>query len=110
MENNLHRGQPILAAGEPLAQARAVMIMLHGRGASARDILSLAGELSGDGFAFLAPQEANATWYPYRFMEPKERNEPWLSSALDVVHSLLQHALITNTPFEKIILLGFSQG
>ena len=110
MENNLHRGQSILTAGEPLARARAVMIMIHGRGASARDILSLTRELPGEGFAFLAPQAANATWYPYRFMEPTERNEPWLSSALDVVDLLLQHARTANIPDEKIMLLGFSQG
>jgi phospholipase/carboxylesterase len=110
MENNLHRGQPILAAGEPLETAQAVMLMLHGRGASARDILSLTQELPRAGFAFLAPQAANATWYPYRFMEPTERNEPWLSSALEVVDSLFQHARAANIPDEKIMLLGFSQG
>lgn len=110
METNLHRGQPILAAGEPLDKAHAVMIMIHGRGASARDILSLAGELPREGYAFLAPQAANATWYPYRFMEPLQSNEPWLSSALDIVDGLFQRVHAANIPDEKIMLLGFSQG
>src|SRR4051794_12570073 len=110
MENKLHQGQPILAAGEPLAQAQAGMLVIHGRGAPARDIFLLTQEMPRQGFAFFAPQAANATWYPYRFMEPLERNEPWLSSALEVVDSLFQPARAANIPDEKIMLLGFSQG
>lgn len=110
MNSDPHHEQPIYRAGEPLEQARAVMVMVHGRGASARDILSLTQELPRDGFCFLAPEAANATWYPYRFMEPMERNEPWLSSALNLVDTLVQRALAANIPHEKIMLLGFSQG
>lgn len=107
---NYHRDQPIFSAGEPLENARAAMIMLHGRGASAQDILSLAEYLPRDGFCFLAPQAANATWYPYRFMEPMEKNEPWLSSALELLDNLVQLVHGTDIPDEKIFLLGFSQG
>lgn len=110
MNSDPHHEQPIYRAGEPLEQARAVMVMVHGRGASARDILSLTQELPRDGFCFLAPEAANATWYPYRFMESMERNEPWLSSALNLVDMLVQRALAANIPHEKIMLLGFSQG
>ena len=77
-----HRGNPILRAGKSLEEAEAAMVMLHGRGASARDILALSEELPNDKFAYLAPQAANFTWYPYSFLAPIERNEPWLSSAL----------------------------
>ncbi len=111
-----HQHQPLLRAGEPLEHARAVMILLHGRGASAQDILSLAQELPQDGFTFLAPQAANAAWYPYRFMEPLERNEPYLSSALNLIDSILQRVRgaenmrDANIPNENIFLLGFSQG
>lgn len=108
--NDPHQGQPVLAAGEPVETARAVMLMIHGRGASARDILSLTNELPHEGFAFLAPQAANSTWYPYRFMEPMERNEPYLSSALKLVDALVQHVRAANVPMDKILLLGFSQG
>lgn len=110
MELDPHRNQPVLAAGEPLETARAVMIMIHGRGASARDILSLAQELPQEGFTFLAPQAANSVWYPYRFMEPMESNEPYLSSALKLVDSLIQRVREANVPNDKIMLLGFSQG
>jgi predicted esterase len=69
----MHQGQPTLTTGAPLNQAHAVLIMIHGRGATADSILSLAGEFDDDGFAYLAPQAANNTWYPYRFLEPPER-------------------------------------
>ncbi|MEO7840392.1 MAG: phospholipase, partial [Anaerolineales bacterium] len=80
-----HQGQPIRTAGESLASARAAVLMLHGRGASAEDILSLAGELRQPGFAYLAPQASENTWYPNRFLVPLAENEPWLSSALSFV-------------------------
>src|SRR5436190_15866305 len=110
MNTRLHQGQPVLAAGEPLERAKAAMIMIHGRGASARDILSLSAELNQPGFAYLAPQAAGNTWYPYRFMEPIASNEPWLSSALAVIRSLLDTLTAANIPAEQTILLGFSQG
>ncbi len=106
----LHQNEPVLTGGAPLNQARAAMIMLHGRGATAGDILSLAAEFDADGFAFLAPQATNNTWYPYRFLEPIERNEPWLSSALQVIDDLLAHTIAAGIPVEHIMLLGFSQG
>jgi predicted esterase len=71
-----HAGQPVLAAGEPLAQARAAMLLIHGRGASAEDILSLAGEIDQPGFAYLAPEAAGATWYPNRFTAPIAATSP----------------------------------
>ncbi len=105
-----HQGQQILHAGEPLDRARAAMIMLHGRGASARDILLLADELKGSGFAYLAPQAANNTWYPNSFLAPISTNEPWLSSALDFVQAVLAQVTEAGIPPERTMLLGFSQG
>jgi phospholipase/carboxylesterase len=106
----LHAGQPALAGGEAPERARAAMIMLHGRGASARDILTLASELEAPGWAFIAPQAANGTWYPYPFMAPVARNEPWLSSALDVTAGVLAHLTEAGISAERTVLLGFSQG
>lgn len=105
-----HGGQPVLAAGEPLATARAAMLMVHGRGASAGDILTLAAEVDLPGFAYLAPQAGDGTWYPYRFVEPVARNEPWLSSALAAVDEVLGRIGAAGVPPERTILLGFSQG
>ena len=108
--NDPHSTQQILTAGELLESAKAVMIMIHGRGASARDILSIAQHVHMDGFAYLAPQAAHSTWYPQRFIVPQNDNEPWLSSAKDRVGHVLQMALDAGIPAEKVIFLGFSQG
>ncbi len=83
--NSLHHGQPVRAAGVPLDRARAAMLMVHGRGARAEDILSLAEQFGHPEFAYLAPQAASNTWYPNRFLVPLAENEPWLSSALSFV-------------------------
>jgi predicted esterase len=105
-----HQGQPVLAYGVPLDQARAAMIMIHGRGAAAEDILTLAPELDQPEFAYLAPQAAHHTWYPYPFMTPMERNEPYLSSALARVDEVLALVAAAGIPPERTLLLGFSQG
>jgi predicted esterase len=97
-------------AGEPLDQAMAAMLLLHGRGATAEDILSLADELPRQGLAFLAPQAVQNTWYPNRFMAPTQSNEPWLSSALAFVGACMDHIQSARIPPEKTIILGFSQG
>ena len=99
----------VLQAGEPLASAGAAMILVHGRGASAADIMTVGAELMHPGFAYLAPQAAGGAWYPNPFTAPLEANEPYLSSALEAVGSIL--ASIERTiPAGRIILLGFSQG
>ncbi len=104
-----HDGRPVLVAGEPLDRASAAMILVHGRGASARDIMTIATEVAGPGFAFLAPEAAEGAWYPNRFMEPLASNEPWLSSALETVGRVLAR-VEERLPAERVILLGFSQG
>lgn len=105
-----HQDQPVLAAGAPLEQAQAAMILMHGRGASAAGILGLANELAQDGLAYLAPQASGNTWYPYRFLEPLPRNEPWLTSALSVIDDLVARIAAAGVPSERTVLLGFSQG
>lgn len=105
-----HQGQPIRTSGESLSTARAAMLMIHGRGANAEDILALAAQLNQPGFAYLAPQAANNTWYPNRFLVPLSENEPWLSSALSFVGDVYSQIINAGIPPERIILLGFSQG
>lgn len=107
---SLHENQPIFVAGEKLEKAHAAMLMVHGRGASAQDILSLSVELDMPGFAYLAPQASSGTWYPYRFLEPVEVNEPWLSSALIQLEKAMHIITQAGIPAERTILLGFSQG
>jgi predicted esterase len=105
-----HQGQPLLREGTRLDKAHAAVLMLHGRGSSAEDILSLMSELQVPGFAYVAPQAASRTWYPNSFLVPLVRNEPYLSSALEAVDSALEHLEAHAIPPEYVILLGFSQG
>jgi phospholipase/carboxylesterase len=105
-----HRDEPVRTLGAPLPQARAAMILLHGRGARAEDILTLAEPLALPGFAFLAPQAANHAWYPFPFLSSLDSNEPWLSSALKRVAALLAQLQDAGIPPERTLLLGFSQG
>src|SRR6266571_5521016 len=104
-----HQGQPVLESGESLDRARAAMILTHGRGASAADIMTIAAEVMFPGVAYLAPQAAGSTWYPNPFTAPLEANEPYLSSALEVLSTLLGRVMKT-IPADRVVLLGFSQG
>ena len=105
-----HRGQPILTAGVAPEQARAAMVLVHGRGASASDILQIARAVGHEGGAYLAPQATGHTWYPQSFLQPLAANEPSLSSALAAVGATLAVAAAAGIPPERTILLGFSQG
>lgn len=107
-----HLGQPVLAAGARLEDARAAIVLVHGRGGSAEDMLGLADALGavGDDVAFLAPQAAQQTWYPQRFMQPLAENEPWLSSALATLDRITAHTASAGVPPERTLLVGFSQG
>jgi predicted esterase len=105
-----HAGQPVAFAGEPLDRAPAAMIMLHGRGATSQDILSLVPLLAQPHFAYLAPQASGNAWYPNRYLDPIVSNEPWLSSALALVEHVLGQVSEAGIPPERTMLLGFSQG
>ena len=105
-----HQNQPVLTAGAPLDRARAAVVMVHGRGATATDILGLADQFDLADLAYLAPQAAGNTWYPNRFMAPLASNEPFLSSALASLDALVQRLTDATIAPERIVLLGFSQG
>jgi predicted esterase len=105
-----HRNQPVVHAGADLTDAKAAVILLHGRGATAEGILSLAGTIGVDGVAYLAPQAAGSQWYPRRFVEPVEQNEPWLSSALALVARQQERLAEAGIDPSKVVVGGFSQG
>ena len=105
-----HRDQPVRTAGAALSTARLAAVLLHGRGASAEDILGLASEMYDERIAYLAPQAAGHTWYPNSFLAPIVQNEPWLSSALAKVGATVQLALDAGLTHDRIVVCGFSQG
>lgn len=107
-----HGDQPVLREGAPLDGAGRAIVLLHGRGAWAEDIMSLGRALAAGSsdIALLAPQAAGHTWYPESFMAPVRRNEPWLTSALELLGRILDDVSEAGVPRERTIVAGFSQG
>ncbi len=110
MVNDPHRDEPVRRVGATLTQAAAAVILLHGRGSSAEDILGLAADMYDERVAYLAPEAAGHRWYPYSFLAPIAENEPWLSSALAKVGATVKLALDAGISLEHILVCGFSQG
>ena len=106
----LNLAGPVFLDGVPLDRARAAMVLVHGRGASAQDILTLVDAFDQPDFAYLAPQAPNNTWYPYPFTVPLAQNEPYLSSSLAQLGGVVDHLVGAGFPPGRLIVLGFSQG
>src|ERR1700757_1946984 len=104
----MHRELIIYAGNE--TDATRALIMIHGRGASAEDILSLSENLNVENYLLAAPQATGNSWYPKSFLTPQKENEPWLSSALDLVNIAVQAIIARGIGSENIYFLGFSQG
>jgi phospholipase/carboxylesterase len=105
-----HRNQSVLQRGAPLNAAKGAVVLLHGRGASADDILGLAQDFDLPELANLAPEAAEHTWYPYSFLSPIEQNQPWLDSALKLVGETVQRAIAAGIERQNVAIVGFSQG
>jgi predicted esterase len=123
--NQPHQNQPIFTAGKLLAEAKAAMILIHGRGATAPSILDLARALPHPDMAyfapqaadnawyphsFIAPQAANHSWYPNSFLAPIPSNEPGISSAIQAIADVVKQVEDAGISAENIIIGGFSQG
>jgi predicted esterase len=105
-----HAAQPVLRYGVEPAKARLAVICVHGRGASAGDILGVAAALGTTDVAYLAPQAAGHSWYPYSFLAPMADNQPGLDSALGVLTRLVDGLETEHVGADRIAMLGFSQG
>ena len=111
-----HAGTSTATAGVPLQSAARALVLVHGRGASAESILGLAADIRRaggdlpDDLALLAPQAAGHTWYPYSFLAPEAQNEPFLTSALGRLGTLLAEVEAAGIAPEQTALVGFSQG
>lgn len=110
MSTDPHANQPVVTAGASIDGAKLVTILFHGRGASPASMITLAERLDLDGVAVLAPAAAGGRWYPQGFMEPTERNEPDLGSALNVASTLVERCIRAGIGRERLVLGGFSQG
>lgn len=100
----------VARAGEDVARAKAAVVLIHGRGASAEGMLGFADEFGQAGIAYVAPQAPGMTWYPQSFLAPLAANEPALSRALASVDGVVTDLVAQGVARERIVLLGFSQG
>jgi len=110
MQPKIHQGQRVVTFGAGLTDADLVVILLHGRGASAEGLLPLAQALQMERTAFLMPQAALNRWYPNSAFGPIESNEPDLSSALATIDLLIEQVEQQGLSSQQIVLGGFSQG
>ena len=85
-------------------QGKKAILMLHGRGADAENIIDIAELYDATSYAFTAK---NNEWYPLPFMKPKEENEPKLSESLKEIQNAVEQI---KKEHEEVYLLGFSQG
>jgi glyoxalase family protein len=99
-----------LHVGRPVSEARVAMILVHGRGGTAADILSLGEQWNQSVYACLAPQAPGNTWYPQSFLAPIEQNQPHLDVALSRLDTLMAELAASGIPPERVMLGGFSQG
>jgi phospholipase/carboxylesterase len=102
--------QNIITAGNDISEAKKVLVMLHGRGGNAREFLTLGNQLDVSDFALFAPQATYSSWYPHSFLAKPAQNEPWLSSALEILSDLLEGIKNKGIASENIYFAGFSQG
>jgi predicted esterase len=105
-----HGGQPVRQRGPSVRDARLVAVLVHGRGSSAADMFGLAAEFGTRDVCYLAPDAAGQTWYPYSFLAPIPRNEPYLTSALRLVDRVVRQVGNDGKAADRVLLLGFSQG
>ena len=110
MTDDPHASQPVLWRGLDPSTARLVVVLVHGRGASAESIFTLADQFEVADVAYVAPEAADQTWYPYSFLAPMDQNEPKLSSALGRLEGVVDDVMRRGIPSSRIALVGFSQG
>ncbi|MCL9814572.1 alpha/beta hydrolase [Natranaeroarchaeum aerophilus] len=105
-----HADQPLITGGAPALAAETAVILIHGRGGTARGTIRLADDFYRHGVTFIAPQAERSRWYPYSFDQPFSRNEPWLTSAVDRVEAARDTAREIGIDAERTVFVGISQG
>lgn len=103
-------GQAVLRAGSTVSEAHAAVVLLHGRGAQAGDMIELSERFRLEGVAYLSMQAPGNTWYPFTFLHPVEQNEPSLTFALQSMQRVLGVLQDEGISSDRTMLLGFSQG
>lgn len=97
-------------AGASPSRAKGIVLLIHGRGATAESILPLGDVIAMPDLCYLAPQAEGYTWYPQSFMAPTVANEPYLSSALARIAGIIADILESGVEARRLAVIGFSQG
>jgi phospholipase/carboxylesterase len=93
-----------------MAAPEHVLVLLHGRWYKPDSMRELADRLELPGIRCVAPAAPERTWYPKRFFDPREANEPQLSASIDEVHHTVDRLVGEGVDPERIVVGGFSQG
>jgi phospholipase/carboxylesterase len=108
---NPHLAAPPVRVGRALTRARRVAVVIHGRGQEPVYMLEhLVLRIDEPDVAWVLPVAAGGSWYPARFSDPRDANEPWLSQALEACEAAIADVLAAGVPPERVVLTGFAQG
>jgi phospholipase/carboxylesterase len=99
-----------MTAGTPVTEAKRAIVMLHGRGSNAEDIIGLADHFDLKETAIYAPQASGNSWYPNSFIAPVSSNQPHLDNALSQIQEVVMEISSTGIQKDQIYFAGFSQG
>lgn len=86
------------------------LILIHGRGGSADDIIGLSEYLAVDDYLLIGPQADENTWYPHSFLAPQQDNQPFLDRSLQRIADAVALAKSKGVDETSVYFLGFSQG
>ena len=109
MTANPHLSTDTAVAGAPEAGVAAVLV--HGRDQDPDFMLEVAQRIAlDDRVAYILPRAAERSWYPGRFYDAMEDNEPWLGWSLQAIEAAVEQARGAGRSSPRIALVGFSQG
>ncbi|WP_425091470.1 alpha/beta hydrolase [Tropicimonas sp. S265A] len=103
-------GASLIRGGAPAARATTGLVLIHGRGASAADILGLGEALALPDLALIAPEAPGRSWWPTSFLAPMAQMGPPLAAGLAAVEAAVSTLEADGLPRNRIAVAGFSQG
>jgi phospholipase/carboxylesterase len=103
----------VRAVGSARGASQFAGVLLHGRGKTPEEKIDLAARFGNiDGIRWVVPEaETPGSWYPGRYFDPRESNEPYLTEAVDRCHhAVLEASEYGRLTADRLVIVGFSQG
>ncbi|MGW1784000.1 alpha/beta hydrolase [Streptomyces sp. NPDC002143] len=107
---NPHLATELRFEGPQPPDAALAAVLVHGRGQDPDFMAEVAGRIGMSDVRSVLPAASGNSWYPGRFMDPFEQNEPWLTHALDAIDHALAALEAEGFAAGRTALIGFSQG